>query len=661
MKRSKIYWASSLCLFGLALAAATGTLRSTPAVAKDKTGEGSKVRPGDWNQWAGGPARNNTPEGKGIPTSWDLKKGTNVKWVSQLGSQTYGNPVIANGKIWVGTNNGGGWIPRYPAKIDLGALLCFDEKDGKFLWQHSSEKLPTGRVHDWPLQGICAAPLVEGDRLWFVTSRGEVRCLDTEGFLDGEDDGITNDWGTQAEILKGEDPASDQHGPAVAGFKAGKLSPGVLKMVGERGVKLPAETAVTAAKEPNTFLFTAKVGEADRDFRARVTPGKITIERHLSVNDKDEADVIWVVNMMTELGISQHNMCSCSVTAIGDVLFVNTSNGVDEGHLELPSPKAPTFLAMDKNTGKVLWSDNSPGANVLHGQWSSPAYGVLGGVPQVLFGGGDGWLYSFDPKGENGKAKLLWKFDCNPKKSKYLLGGRATRNHLIATPVIYNDLVYIAVGEDPEHGEGDGHLWCIDPKKRGDVSPTLVFNKADPSKPIEHKRLQACEEDKGDMERDNPNSAAVWHYTGVDTNGNKKLDFEETMHRTCGTVTIKDDIVYIADFSGLVHAVDAKTGKPFWTHDMLAASWSSALVVDGHVFIGDEDGDVSIFKHSKEEDSAEPVAEISMLNSVYTTPVVANNILYIANKTHLFAIEKGAQLKDPANAIKNRASGGDGD
>ena len=76
---------------------------------------------------------------------------------------------------------------------------------------------------------------------------------------------------------------------------------------------------------------------------------------------------------------------------------------------------------MDKNTGRVLWSDNSPGENILHGQWSSPAYGVLGGVPQVIFGGGDGWLYSFDPQGQDGKSKLLWKFDCNPKDAAFSL------------------------------------------------------------------------------------------------------------------------------------------------------------------------------------------------------------------------------------------------
>ena len=198
----------------------------------------------------------------------------------------------------------------------------------------------------------------------------------------------------------------------------------------------------------------------------------------------DEADVVWQLDMMNKLGVSQHNMCSCSVTAVGDLLFVNTSNGVDEEHINLPRLDAPSFIACGKNTGKVLWTDNSPGRNMLHGQWSSPAYAVLGGVPQVIFGGGDGWLYSFAAEGENGKPELLWKFDCNPKESKYVLGGRATRNHIIGTPVIYDGLVYVGVGEDPEHGEGVGHLWCIDPTKRGDVSPTIVLQREDLTKPI---------------------------------------------------------------------------------------------------------------------------------------------------------------------------------
>lgn len=507
------------------------------------------VKPSDWPQWGGSSYRNNTPQGTDIATEWDLESKKNIKYSTAVGSQTYGNPVVANGKLYVGTNNGSGYVKRFPATVDLGCLICYDEETGKFLWQHSSEKLPTGRVHDWPLQGICCSPYVDGDRVWYVTSRGEVVCLDAHGFHDGKNDGIVQD-----EVKEGT----------------------------------------------------------------------------------NEADVIWKYDMMKDLGISQHNMCSCSLTALGDLLFVVTGNGVDEGHINLPAPDAASFFCMDRNTGKVYWTDNSPGTNVLHGQWSSPAVGVLGGVPQVLFGGGDGWLYSFlAEKTPDGKAKLLWKFDCNPKESKYLLGGRADRNHLIGTPVIYDGMVYIGVGEDPEHGEGVGHLYCIDPTKRGDVSPELVFNKKDPNTPIPHKRIQACVKDEGDFTKPNPNSAVIWHYMGEDSNKDGELAFEEQMHRTCGTVSIKDDVLYIADFSGLVHCLRARTGKPYWTHDMLAAAWSSPLIVDGHVYIGDEDGDVTIFKHGTK---LEVVREINMGNSVYTTPVVANNILYIANRTHVFAI-----------------------
>ena len=152
--------------------------------------------------------------------------------------------------------------------------------------------------------------------------------------------------------------------------------------------------------------------------------------------------------------------------------------------------------------------------------------------------------------------------------------------------------------------------------------------------------MQAINKEKGEVARPNSNSAAVWHYPGFDADGNGKLSFEETMHRTCGTVAIKDGLLFIADFSGLFHCLYVSTGKPYWTYDMMAAGWGSPLIVDGKVYIGDEDGDVCIFKLSKEMDL---VAEINMGNSVYTTPIIANGTLYIANRSHLFAIKEGAK------------------
>ena len=605
------------------------------------------IAPGDWGQWGGTSYRNNTPEATGIPTNWNVGRRDretgewsgqeNIKWVSAVGSQTYGNPIVGGGKVLVGTNNSGGYLARYPSATDLGVLLCFDEQTGDFLWQHSSEKLATGRVHDWPLQGICSAPYMEGDRIWFVSSRGRVVCVDADGYYDGTDDGeITSERARLFDIRVNEDPAADQVAPAVTALNEGTVNDTLRAATAKAGVVLPEEVSVVADDGGKKWTLTAKVGDEDRTVIAQIMGPKLSVFKVVTPSDTEEADTLWEYDMMGNLEVSQHNMCSCSITAMGDLLFINTSNGLDESHINLPSPDAPSFIAMDKNTGEVYWTDKSPFDNILHGQWSSPAVGLFDGVPQAIFAGGDGWVYSFKAdKGNDGVPELLWKFDANPKVSKWILGGRGTRNNIIATPVIYDGHVYVAVGQDPEHGEGEGHLWCIDPSKRGNVSPELAID-VETGEEIEHQRLQAVIEEDGQVARDNENSAVVWHYSVNDVDGDGDINFEEQMHRSCGTVCIKNDLLYISDFSGLFHCLNAKTGEVYFTYDMFAAAWGSPLIVDGHVYIGDEDGDIAIFELSA--DAKDPIEEINMGNSVYSTPVVANGTLFIANKTHIFAI-----------------------
>jgi len=525
----------------------------------------------DWPQWGGSPGRNNAPDGKNVPVEWNVgefdyktrdwksESAENVLWVSKLGDQSYGSPVVAGGRIFCATNNSTGYVARYPSKVDLGCLLCFRQRDGKFGWQLSREKLKTdsGRTddaYDWGHVGICCSPLVEGDRLWVVTNRGEVVCVDTDGFYDNENDG----------------PAKD---------------------------------------EPN--------------------------------ENRDEADVVWLYDMMKELGVRQHNMCSCSVTAAGDLLLVITGNGRDDMEDAMEAPDAPSFIALDKHTGKLLWADATPGKNILHGQWGSPAAGILGGVPQAIFPGGDGWLYSFLAEKSDsvagsatGKPKLLWKFDCSAKKAKWEAGGGGDRNNIIATPVICDGRVYITGGQDPEHGEGKSTVWCIDPTKRGDVSSELVFDKA--GKPVPPRREQGCDESAGETIKPNPNSAVVWSYSGEDVNGDGKFEFEEKMHRTLGMPAIKDGILAIADIAGLFHCIDAKTGKMHWTHDMLAGMWGSPLIVDGKIYIADEDGDVAVFELSPKK---KMLAENNVESSVYSAPVYCDGVLYISTRDQLIAIK----------------------
>ena len=83
----------------------------------------SEGKPGDCNQWGGSPLRNNVVS-VSVPTEWEVgefdsetgewKKETakNIKWGAALGSQTYGNVVVADGKAFIGTNNGAGYLKR---------------------------------------------------------------------------------------------------------------------------------------------------------------------------------------------------------------------------------------------------------------------------------------------------------------------------------------------------------------------------------------------------------------------------------------------------------------------------------------------------------------------------------------------------------------------
>ena len=463
---------------------------------------GRAVEPsGDWPMWGGSPARNMVSQMKGVPLTWDVQSGKNVKWVAELGSQTYGNPVVSNGVVLVGTNNE---LVRDPKQGgDRGVLMAFRESDGEFLWQATHEKLSTGRVNDWPYQGVASSPLVLNDRVYYVSNRAELICADLQGFRDGENDGP---------------------------FK---------------------EEAFTSERD---------------------------------------ADVIWKLDLMgEELGVFPHNLANSSPVAFGDLIYISTSNGQDESHVNIPSPRAPALIAVNKDTGKVMWEDASPGDQILHGQWSTPAVGRVGDVDQVVMGQGDGWVRGFVAQ----TGEKLWEFDTNPKDSVW----PKTRNELISTPVIVDNVVYIANGQDPEHGEGVGHAYAIDATRRGDITE----------------------------------SGRIWHY--------------DRIRRSISTAAVRDGLVYFADFSGFVHCLDAKTGQPYWTHDMFAAIWGSTMFIDGRIYIGDEDGDITVLQHGKK---LEVLDEVNMNSSVYSTPVPANGALYISTRNQLYALAEGANTPPAA-------------
>lgn len=512
-----------------------------------------------------------------LPDPSDEKK--LVKWKAKLGSRAYGGPIIANGKVYVGTNNE---VPRNKRDekkntdgdvepLDKGVLMCFDEKTGAFLWQSIHDKLPDGQVKDWPREGICATPLVDGDRVYVTTNRCTLVCLDANGMADGNQ-------GLQTEKYKG---ATD-------------------------------------------------------------------------------ADVIWELDMIKELGVFPHNMTAASPLMVGDLIYITTANGVDENHINIPAPNAPSFLAVDKKTGKVVWQRSDPGKNIMHGQWSNPTYAEAGGTKMVIFTGGDGWVYAFSPD----KGELIWKLDANPKGTEYDLGGAGAKSDFIGTPVVVDGLCYIGTGQDPEHFTGIAHFYAIDLKKavanaakgkEKDVSVELV----DKTEKGEDGKLKA-------IGKPNPDSAVLWHYGGPDKRKNVPREF--VFGRTMSTAAIVDGVCYISELNGLLHVLDAKTGKKFWSYDTKSQIWGSPYYVDGRVYLACENGEVFVFKHSKTpaviDDLDNPNAEdqksfnnqykvkrkqveaefllgkVEFDAPVRSTPVVANGVMYIMTENALYAFPK---------------------
>jgi outer membrane protein assembly factor BamB/precorrin-6B methylase 2 len=326
---------------------------------------------------------------------------------------------------------------------------------------------------------------------------------------------------------------------------------------------------------------------------------------------------LWKVDMRKQFGVFPHApMMAAGFTpspvADAERVFAVTGNGVAEDLATVPAPDAPSLVCFDKQTGKVLWQDASPGKGIMHAQRSTPLVLAAGGRTQVVVGQGDGWLRSFDAS----TGRLIWKCDLNPKGARYEpVGARGLKNYVMATPVLYEGRIYLAPGQDPEHYDGPGAIFCIDPTGEGDVSAELDDGRG-----------------KG---KPNPKSRVVWRYGGPAGPAAQQLKRDELFSRTLANCTVHDGLVYACDVVGYLNCLDARTGRLYWWQDLKAAVWCAPLWADGKVYAASEDGDVEIFAHGKEK---KHLTTVAMDEPIHVTPVYANGTLYVMSDRALYAI-----------------------
>ena len=309
---------------------------------------------------------------------------------------------------------------------------------------------------------------------------------------------------------------------------------------------------VAARRWRRVAYFTSNRGVDDvpSTSRAFTTARTTARSRTRSSPARHDADIIWMFDMMEEVGSfrttcrtrrrSSTAICSSSARRTARTKATSTSR----------RRRRRRSSRSTRTTGKLVWEDNSVGDRILHGQWSTPAVGEIGGVVQVVHAQGDGWVRGYEAL----TGKKLWEFDTNPKDSVW----PKTRNEVISTPVIYR-----------EHR----------------------LHRQRPGPGARRRRRPSLRDRRDQARRHHPDRAR----SGTSTRSAARSR----------PASIKDGLLFYSDFSGFLHCLDLKTGKPFWTHDMFAAIWGSPMVIDGKVYLGDEDGDVVVCRRQDEEGVAE--------------------------------------------------------
>jgi outer membrane protein assembly factor BamB len=476
----------------------------------------------DSPQWGEKHTRNMVSDETGLPTTFNVETGENIKWSVSVGSYGYATPVASKGKVLIGANNADQRDPRHEG--DRGILLCLNDSDGSLAWQLVVPRIEGDRHNDWPMIGICSPPTIEDNRVYVLTNRSEVLCLDLNGQSDGND-------GT----FQGEG------------------------------------------------WYMAPSGE----FPYQVT--------------SKDADIIWSYDLKTELGLCPHDSPHASILIDGDFLYLNTCNGVNFKHLETNALNAPSLIALDKKTGRLVAKDNEHfGPRIFHSSWSSPSMGEVNGQKLVFFAGPDGIMYAFEallqtaPRDQVQLFNKIWQFDCDPTAPKkdihaYLNNRKEGPSLSFGMPVFYKNRIYVTVGGDIWWGKKEAWLKCIDATKKGDITATGL----------------------------------IW-----------SLPLEQP---SASTPSISNGLTYITDCGKNLYCIDAENGQPYWTHKLKMDSWSSALVADKKIYVGSRGNDFWILEEGKTLNVLDSIALDSPINS---TPVASQGVMYISTTNKLYAIKR---------------------
>ena len=251
---------------------------------------------------------------------------------------------------------------------------------------------------------------------------------------------------------------------------------------------------------------------------------------------------------------------------------------------------AHRFLGFDKLTGECRWLN---GTTPLPEDttYSTPVVKVIEGKQQLIFTSGDGGIWGFQPR----TGQKVWEY-------------KLSRRGINVSPVVVDELVYAAHGEENLSGNTQGGVVCVKATgAKGDISA----------------------------------NGAVWF----------REQIEEGVEATPGKSSpiVYEGRVYLMDDKGKLYIMDAKTGEPVAPRKALGkAMRGTPLLADGKLYIFMDNGRWYIFEIDPKEDSGLKELASGMMPSgdeCNASPICSHGRIYLSTTNGLYCIEDTKKQK----------------
>jgi outer membrane protein assembly factor BamB len=376
----------------------------------------------DQPQWGQAWSRNMVSDEKGLPDSFDPATGKNIKWLANLGTEAHSTPMVAGGRVYIGTNNGEPRDPKHEG--DRGVLMCFDERAGPLLWQLVVPKREEDPYHDWPKSGISSPVTVEGDRVYLVSNRGEVLCLDARGMANGND-GLFRDEGLHM-TPRGTNapPQALASGPLDADILW------LLDLTKEAGI-WSHDAAHSSILIDGDWLYLNSgtgVDNTHKKIRTPDAPSLVVLNKHTGqLVARDQEHI--APNIFH---------CTWSAPSMAEVngrrlVFFAGGDGI-----------VYAFEAFNQTVEESTRPRSAPESLAPH---------------------------------STATLRKIWQFDIDPAAPKenvhrYNGNRRESPSNIYGMPVFRNNRIYVAGGGDLFWGKNEAWLKCVDATKTGDITGT---------------------------------------------------------------------------------------------------------------------------------------------------------------------------------------------